>query len=27
MKRIIQNMKREGCERPVTIPLAQWDQG
>lgn len=26
MKRIIQNMKREGCDRPVTIPLAQWDQ-
>jgi hypothetical protein len=26
MKRIIQNMKREGCERPVTIPLAQWNE-
>jgi hypothetical protein len=26
MKRIIQNMKREGCERPVIIPLAQWNE-
>jgi hypothetical protein len=26
LKRIIKQMKKEGCTRPVTIPQSQWDE-
>jgi len=25
-KRVIKNMKKEGCERPLAISVAQWDE-
>jgi len=26
LKRIIKQMKKEGCSKPITIPQAQWDE-
>lgn len=26
LKNVIKNMKREGCERPLTIPESQWNE-